>query len=132
MKVIILQVDRCKPILGMDASNTGDVPGCHRSLKNAAELGRSSGKLNRAAELNCAHESARRAVNRNKKKQRILHLALLRGKEQRCPHRLLRKCKLQHLRVAHVRAASSISWMTWDLAGMWGAPHSCKRLDALS
>ncbi len=34
--------------------------------------------------------------------------------------RLLRKSKLQHLRVARIRAASSTSWMTWGLAGTWG------------
>ncbi len=43
---------------------------------------------------------------------------------------LLRKSKLQHLRVARVRAASSTSWTTWGLAGTRGAPLSCERLDA--
>ncbi len=68
--------------------------------------------------------------NRNKTKQKILLPALHRGKERRCSRRLLRKSKLQHLRVARVRAASSISWTTWGLAGTRGAPLSCERLDA--
>ncbi len=63
-------------------------------------------------------------------KQKILLPALHRGKERRCSRRLLRKSKHQHLRVAHVRAASSTSWTTWGLAGTWGAPLSCERLDA--
>ncbi len=67
--------------------------------------------------------------NRNKTKQKILLPALYRGKE-RCSRRLLRKSKLQHLRVARVRAASSTSWTTWGLAGTRGAPLSCERLDA--
>ncbi len=50
------------------------------------------------------------------------------GKERRCSRRLLRKSKFQHLRVAHVRAASSTSWMTWGLAGTRGAPLSCAGL----
>ncbi len=54
------------------------------------------------------------------------------GKERRCSRRLLRKSKLQHLRVACVRAASSTSWATWGLAGTWGVPLSCERLDALT
>ncbi len=68
--------------------------------------------------------------NRNKMKQKILLLALHRGKERRCSHRLLRKSKLQHLRVARIRAVLSTSWTTWGLAGMRGAPLSCERLDA--
>ncbi len=36
----------------------------------------------------------------------------------------------EHLRVAHVRAASSNSCTTWGLAGTWGVPLSCERLDA--
>ncbi len=68
--------------------------------------------------------------NRNKTKQKILLPALHRGKERRCSRRLLRKSKLQHLRVARVRAASSTSWTTWGLAGTRGAPLSCERLDA--
>ncbi len=68
--------------------------------------------------------------NRNQTKQKILLPALHRGKERRCSRRLLRKSKLQHLRVARVRAASSTSWMTWGLAGTRGAPLSCERLDA--
>ncbi len=63
--------------------------------------------------------------NRNKMKQKILLLALHRGKEQRCSRRLLRKSKLQHLQVARVRAASSTSWTTWGLAETRGAPLSC-------
>ncbi len=70
--------------------------------------------------------------NRNKTKQKILLPALHRGKERRCSRRLLRKSKLQHLRVARVRAASSTSWTTWGLAGTRGAPLSCERLDALA
>ncbi len=54
--------------------------------------------------------------NRNKMKQKILLPALHRGKERRCSRRLLRKSKLQHLRVARIRAASSTSWTTWGLA----------------
>ncbi len=69
-------------------------------------------------------------VNRNKREHKILHPALHRGKERRCPRRLLRKSKLQHLRVARVRAASSISWTTWGLDGTRGTSHSCERLDA--
>ncbi len=68
--------------------------------------------------------------NRNKTKQKILLPALHRGKERRCSRRLLRKSKLQHLRVARVRAALSTFWTTWGLAGTWGAPLSCERLDA--
>ncbi len=68
--------------------------------------------------------------NRNKTKQKILLPALHRGKERHCSRRLLRKSKLQHLRVACARAASSTSWTTWGLAGTRGAPHSCERLDA--
>ncbi len=41
-----------------------------------------------------------RRWNRNKTKQKILLPALHRGKERRCSRRLLRKSKLQHLRVA--------------------------------
>ncbi len=63
-------------------------------------------------------------------KQKILLPALHRGKERRCSRRLLRKSKLQHLRVARVRAASSTSWTTWGLAGTRGVPLSCERLDA--
>ncbi len=37
------------------------VPEWHQSLENAVELGRSPGELNHIAELNCAHEPARRA-----------------------------------------------------------------------
>ncbi len=74
--------------------------------------------------------SLRKWRNRNKMKQKILLPALHRGKERRCSRRLLRKSKLQHLRVARVRAASSTSWTTWGLAGTWGAPLSCERLDA--
>ncbi len=48
----------------------------------------------------------------------------------RCSRHLLRKSKLQHLRVARVRAASSTSWTTWGLAGTQGVPLSCERLDA--
>ncbi len=54
-------------------------------------------------------------------KQKILLTALHRGKERRCSRRLLRKSKLQHLRVARVRAASSTSWTTRGLAGTRGA-----------
>ncbi len=68
--------------------------------------------------------------NRNKTKQKILLPALHRGKERRCSRRLLRKSKLQLLRVARVRAASSTSWTIWGLAGTRGAPLSCERLDA--
>ncbi len=68
--------------------------------------------------------------NRNKTKQKILLPALHRGKERRCSRHLLRKSKLQHLRVARVRAASSTSWTTWGLAGTRGVPLSCERLDA--
>ncbi len=124
MKVSILQVDRCKPILGLDAfdhvpvhqhlerepvqgpvqdSQIQDwskttaflgydevravkplphlgwrdrpedsnllvqdrsILGCHRSLKNAAELERSPGELNCAAESNCAREPTRQAEQR--------------------------------------------------------------------
>ncbi len=56
--------------------------------------------------------------NRNKKKHRILHPALLRGKERRCSCGLLRKSKLQHLRVARIRAA-------WCLAGTRGSGGRC-------
>ncbi len=42
-------------------------------------------------------------------------------KERRCSRRLLRKSKLQHLRVARVRAASSTSWTIWGLGGTGGA-----------
>ncbi len=59
-------------------------------------------------------------------KQKILLPALHRGKERRCSRLLLRKSKLQHLRLARVRAASSTSWTTWGLAGMRGAPLSCE------
>ncbi len=52
------------------------------------------------------------------------------GEERRCSRRLLRKSKFQHLRVAHVRAASSTSWTTWGLAGTRRTPLSCERLDA--
>ncbi len=51
-------------------------------------------------------------------KLKILLLVLHRGKEQRCSRRLLRKSKLQHLRVPR-----STSWTR-------GAPLSCERLDA--
>ncbi len=57
----------------------------------------------------------------------ILLPALLRGKERHCSRRLLRKSKLQHLRVARVRAASSTSWMTWGLAGTRGGLRSPAR-----
>ncbi len=70
------------------------------------------------------------SLRRNKTKQKILLPALHRGKERRCSRRLLRKSKLQHLRVARVRAASSTSWTTWGLAGTRGAPLSCERLNA--
>ncbi len=50
--------------------------------------------------------------NKNKTKQKILRPALLRGKERRCPRRLLRKSRFPHLWVAHVRAASLSSWTT--------------------
>ncbi len=70
------------------------------------------------------------SLRRWEQKLKILLPALHRGKERRCSRRLLRKSKLQHLRVAHVRAASSTSWTTWGLAGTWGAPLSCERLDA--
>ncbi len=63
-------------------------------------------------------------------KQRILIPALPRGKERRCSRRLLKKSKLQHLRVARIRAALSTSWMTWGLAGTQGVPLSCKKLGA--
>ncbi len=50
--------DRLNCILCQEDSNllTQDrsVPGCHRSLQNAAELGRSPDVLNHVAELNCA------------------------------------------------------------------------------
>ncbi len=52
------------------------------------------------------------------------------GKERRCSRRLLRKSKLQHLQVAHVRAASSTSWTIWGLAGTRGVLLSCERLEA--
>ncbi len=73
--------------------------------------------------------SLRRWVQKQTK-QKILLPALHRGKERRCSRRLLRKSKLQHLRVARVRAASSTSWTTWGLAGTRGASLSCERLDA--
>ncbi len=126
MKVSILQVDRCKPILGLDASDDAllrqhlerklvqgpiqdsqiqnwpeatiflgynevravkpllllgwrewpdcilcqedrnllvqdrCISDCHRSLENAAELGRSPGELNRIAESDCVNEPAGR------------------------------------------------------------------------
>ncbi len=135
MKVSVLQVHRCKPILGLDASDNAllrqhlewelvkgpiqdsqiqDWPkataflgydevgavkplphlgwrdrldcilcqedsnllaqdrcisDCHRSLENAAELGRSPGELNRIAELNCVNEPARRAGQRKPRLQ---------------------------------------------------------------
>ncbi len=47
-------------------------------------------------------------------------------KERRCSRRLLRKSKLQHLRVARVRAASSTSWTIWGLGGTRGR-HSPAR-----
>ncbi len=65
-----------------------------------------------------------------KRNRKILLPALHRGKERRCSCRLLRKSKLQHLRVARVRAASSTSWTTWGLARTWGVPLSCERLNA--
>ncbi len=74
--------------------------------------------------------SLRRGEGGTETKQKILLPALHRGKERRCSRRLLRKSKLQHLRVARVRAASSTSWTTWGLAGTRGVPLSCKRLDA--
>ncbi len=58
--------------------------------------------------------------DQNKMKHRILLPALHRGKKRRCSRRLLRKSKLQHLRVARVRAASSTSCTTWGLAGTRG------------
>ncbi len=64
--------------------------------------------------------SLRKWGTETKKKRRILLPALLRGKERRCSRRLLRKSKLQHLRVARIRAASSTSWTTWGLAGTRG------------
>ncbi len=70
------------------------------------------------------------AAEQKQNEQKILLPALHRGKERRCSRRLLRKSKLQHLRVARVRAASSTFWTTWGLAGTRGAPLSCERLDA--
>ncbi len=43
---------------------------------------------------------------------------------------LLRRSKLQNLRVACIRAALLTFWTTWGLDGTWGAPLSCERLDA--
>ncbi len=45
------------------------IPSCHRSLENAAELGRSPGELNRVAESNCAREPTRRAGQRKPRLQ---------------------------------------------------------------
>lgn len=56
--------------------------------------------------------------NRTKQKLKILHPALLRGKEWRC------------LRVAHVRAAWSTSSRTSQPGVTRGAPLSCAGLDA--
>ncbi len=55
---ILCQEDR--NLLAQDRS----VPSCHRSLENAAELGRSPGELNRVAESNCAREPTRRSGQR--------------------------------------------------------------------
>ncbi len=76
--------------------------------------------------------SLRKWRNRNKTKQRILLPVLHRGKERRCSRLLLRKSKLQHLRVTRVRAASLTSWTTWGLAWTQRVPLSCERLDALA
>ncbi len=135
MKVSILQVDRCKPILGLDASDDAllrqhlewkivqcliqdwqiqewpeataflgydevravkpllhlswrdrldcilcqedsnllvqdrCVSDCHRSLENAAQLGRSLGELNRIAESDCANEPVGRVGQRKPRPQ---------------------------------------------------------------
>ncbi len=55
-----------------------------------------------------------------------LNDGLYRGKEQRCSRRLLRKSKLQHLRVACVRAASSTFWTIWGLGGTRGCRHPAR------
>ncbi len=68
---------------------------------------------------NCSFFEKVGTYDRNKMKQKILLPALHRGKERRCSRRLLRKSKLQHLRVAWVRAASSTSWT--DLGPGWDA-----------
>ncbi len=76
--------------------------------------------------------SLKRWAEQKQNKQNILLPVLHRGKERRSSRRLLRKSKLQHLRVAHVRAASSTFWTTWGLLGRGGALLSCERLDALA
>ncbi len=102
-----------------------------QSGRSTAGSGRTRGKQTGLPELpRIDSRSAGSSRNINKTKQKILLPALHRGKERRCSRRLLRKSKLQHLRVARVRAASSTSWTTWGLAGTRGAPLSCERLDA--
>ncbi len=60
--------DRLDCILCQEDSNLlaqdRGVPDCHRRLKNAVELGRSPGKMNRVAESNCVREPARQAGQR--------------------------------------------------------------------
>ncbi len=60
--------DRLDCILCQEDSNLlaqdRSAPSCHRSLENAAELGRSPGELNRVAESNCAREPTRRVGQR--------------------------------------------------------------------
>ncbi len=66
-------------------------------------------------------------MNRNKKKHRIILPALLRVKERHCSRRLLRKSKLQHLRVACVRAALLTSWPRCRFSLGWSSLGGCRR-----
>ncbi len=78
--------DRLDCILCQDDSNLlaqdRGVPDCHQHLENAAELGRSPGKLNRVAESNCAHERQWRCGGRDNTRGGQPHRTfILRGRE---------------------------------------------------
>ncbi len=129
MNVSVLQVDCCKPILGLDAFDNAPA---HQHLERelVQSLVQDSPIQDWLLTTFLGYDEVRakekqitlslRKWEQNKMKHRILLPALHREKEWRCSRHLLRKSKLQDLRVARVRAALSTSWMTWGLAGTWG------------